>query len=274
MNFETLEADIDLIMNTHFTPGRDGHNINKVVLHHNGGNLTVQGCYDTWQNREASAHYQVQGDGLIGQLVWDRDTAWHTGEWVSNCTSIGIEHANNNMSNFTISDACLNSGAHLVAGICKYFNLGAPAWMVNVFPHQYFTPTACPGAIAGSQNAAYMERALYWYNVMTGQTVKPATPKQELLSNSQLDQLARDVIAGKYGNGSARKTALGSNYDAVQNRVNELLLGSSQKRNIDEVARDVIAGKYGNQPERAQRLAAAGYSYSAVQNRVNQILLG
>ena len=38
-----------------------------------------------------------------------------------------------------------------------------------------------------------------------------------------IDQMARDVIAGKYGNGDARKKALGSNYDAVQRRVNELL---------------------------------------------------
>lgn len=41
-----------------------------------------------------------------------------------------------------------------------------------------------------------------------------------------IDQLARDVIAGKYGNGDARKQALGSNYDTIQKRVNELLSGS------------------------------------------------
>lgn len=44
-------------------------------------------------------------------------------------------------------------------------------------------------------------------------------------TNVNIDALARDVIAGKYGNGDARKKALGSNYTAVQKRVNEILSG-------------------------------------------------
>ena len=38
-----------------------------------------------------------------------------------------------------------------------------------------------------------------------------------------IDDLAREVIAGKYGNGEDRKNALGSRYDEVQARVNEIL---------------------------------------------------
>lgn len=38
-----------------------------------------------------------------------------------------------------------------------------------------------------------------------------------------IDKIARDVIKGKYGSGEARKKALGSNYKAVQAKVNELL---------------------------------------------------
>ena len=40
-----------------------------------------------------------------------------------------------------------------------------------------------------------------------------------------IDKLARDVIAGKLGNGKERKEKLGSNYAAVQKRVNEILKG-------------------------------------------------
>ena len=42
---------------------------------------------------------------------------------------------------------------------------------------------------------------------------------------ARIDALARDVIAGKYGNGLARVFALGRDYDAVQARVNEILAG-------------------------------------------------
>lgn len=42
-----------------------------------------------------------------------------------------------------------------------------------------------------------------------------------------IEELAKEVIQGKYGNGQARKNALGSNYEAVQSMVNSMLGGSS-----------------------------------------------
>ncbi|HEM4558431.1 TPA: glucosaminidase domain-containing protein, partial [Streptococcus suis] len=42
-------------------------------------------------------------------------------------------------------------------------------------------------------------------------------------SQKTVDQLAQEVIAGKHGNGEARKKSLGSQYEAVQKRVSELL---------------------------------------------------
>lgn len=38
-----------------------------------------------------------------------------------------------------------------------------------------------------------------------------------------VDDLARRVIAGEFGNGQERKDQLGSNYAVVQRRVNEML---------------------------------------------------
>ena len=84
--------------------------------------------------------------------------------------------------------------------------------------------------------------------------------------------MARDVIAGKYGNGDARKAALGSNYEAVQARVNEILGADGSATggaDIDALARAVIRGDYGNGDERKRRL---GSLYDAVQARVNQLL--
>ena len=45
----------------------------------------------------------------------------------------------------------------------------------------------------------------------------------ERANGVDIDALARAVIRGEYGDGDARRCALGSNYDAVQKRVNELL---------------------------------------------------
>ena len=77
-----------------------------------------------------------------------------------------------------------------------------------------------------------------------------------------IDTLAREVIAGQYGDGDARKSALGDQYNAVQNRVNEYY----------SCATACIRGDYGNGNERKEKVTAAGYDYAAVQDIVNQML--
>lgn len=97
-------------------------------------------------------------------------------------------------------------------------------------------------------------------NTATPTPTKPAVDKN-------IEDIAKEVIAGAWGNGAQRKTKLteaGYDYNAVQRAVNNIL--------IDKVARDVIAGKYGVYPERKRLLEAAGYDYQTVQNRVNEIL--
>lgn len=94
---------------------------------------------------------------------------------------------------------------------------------------------------------------------------------KEFIVTKSIDEVAKEVIDGKWGNRPRRQELLenaGYNYKQVQTRVNEML----SKKSVDEVARDVINGKYGNRPERQKRLEAEGYNYREVQNRVNQIL--
>lgn len=187
MDWANVEPDLYRLMNKNYTAGRGGKSINKIVLHHNGGTLTTEQCYQVWQTREASAHYQVEITGRIGQLVNDSDTAWHAGNQDANQTSIGIEHANNALSPaWTVSDATLDAGAHLVAALCRYYNLGRPVWGQNVFGHKSFYATDCPGALAGTQNAAYMERANYYYDNLTGGTPSDTTtPSEEDMPTAQ-----------------------------------------------------------------------------------------
>ena len=88
--------------------------------------------------------------------------------------------------------------------------------------------------------------------------------------------VAKEVIAGAWGNGEERKERLeaaGYSYQAVQDQVNALLKGNEKPtKSVTEVAREVIAGKWGNGTERKKRLEAAGYSYQAVQDKVNGLL--
>lgn len=58
-------------------------------------------------------------------------------------------------------------------------------------------------------------------------TTQPKPPQDDISSKS-VDALAREVINGKYGNGEERRRILGSRYDEVQKRVNEILYGTAQ----------------------------------------------
>lgn len=103
-----------------------------------------------------------------------------------------------------------------------------------------------------------------------GTTTAPSRPQKTI------EQVAREVIAGSWGNGEDRKnriTSAGYDYNAVQAKVNEILNGSqTNKKTVDQVAREVIAGSWGNGADRKNRITSAGYDYNAVQARVNQLL--
>lgn len=81
-------------------------------------------------------------------------------------------------------------------------------------------------------------------------------------SKQRIDEKADMVLRGYYGNDEYRRRTLGADYNAVQQRVNQI---------IDDYARDVMRGRYGNGRERQRRL---GHLYPAVQARVNEVLRG
>lgn len=96
---------------------------------------------------------------------------------------------------------------------------------------------------------------------------------KEEITQAEIEALAKEVMAGKYGNGDERKQKLGKYYDAVQKRVNELVAAQKTVKPVtDQVVADVIAGKYGNGEDRKKRLEAAGYIYRNVQDAVNKAL--
>ena len=89
-----------------------------------------------------------------------------------------------------------------------------------------------------------------------------------------IEVIAKEVIAGKWGNGDARKTKLtkaGYDYDKVQAEVNRQIKASKTK-SADEIAREVIAGKWGNGEERKAKLKNAGYDPNTIQKRVNELM--
>lgn len=118
------------------------------------------------------------------------------------------------------------------------------------------------------QNAGYNYDAVQREvnKILSGASSKPQKP---------VNEIAREVLQGKWGNGSDRKSRLesaGYDYTAVQAEVNRLSGTSSV--DINKIAHDVIRGAYGNGNARRNALVQKyGASVAdAVQRRVNQLL--
>ena len=104
----------------------------------------------------------------------------------------------------------------------------------------------------------------------------PVTPTPTKKSNVEI---AKEVIAGKWGNGQERKdrlAAAGYDYNAVQAEVSKLLGKTEPAKPVlksnAEIAKEVIEGKWGNGDARKQALTKAGYDYAAVQAEVQKLL--
>ena len=134
--------------------------------------------------------------------------------------------------------------------------------------HQYTSK----GSVSGIKGNVDMNYCLM--NLMNMNKTEPTDTAKK-----SIDEVAKDVISGKYGNGDVRKEKLkAEGYDPteVQARVNELLAkgttAAPPKKSTDDIVKDVFNGKYGNGDERKKKLKVEGYNPDEVQARVNEYI--
>lgn len=93
-------------------------------------------------------------------------------------------------------------------------------------------PTECITAI---KNGGYATSPVYINTIMSiidNNNLRQYDKASFVDNFPNIEQLAQDVINGKYGNGEERKQKLGSLYSEVQKRVNEILRGNTEKQEI------------------------------------------
>ncbi|WP_199563802.1 MULTISPECIES: N-acetylmuramoyl-L-alanine amidase [unclassified Streptomyces] len=70
-----------------------GVDIRRIVIHDTEGDYASSLATLTNPDTAASAHYLVRAsDGLVTQMVENKDLAWHAGNWTLNMHTIGVEH--------------------------------------------------------------------------------------------------------------------------------------------------------------------------------------
>lgn len=261
---------------------RQGNGVSRIIIHHMAGNLSLETLGKVMESRQSSATYGIDVNGNIGRYVDEAYRPWTSSSWEADKCAVTIEVANNTFApNWTISDASMKALIELCVDICKRNGIAKLNYTGdksgNLHMHKWYAATACPGPYLESKFGYIAEEVDKRLNGSTAST--PSDPAFNDLSKYTDAQLADKVIAGNFGNGDARKVALGSRYSSVQAIVNQKLNGSYSspaptKKSVEEVAKEVIAGKWGNGTDRMKALENAGYNYSEVQNKVNQILAG
>lgn len=90
----------------------------------------------------------------------------------------------------------------------------------------------------------YIERidGTYYYpdNYSGGRHLPGDSDDEIELTSNDVENLAREVIRGNFGNGQVRKDLLGENYEAVQKRVNEIIRSSIGQINVSEATSESI----------------------------------
>lgn len=95
------------------------------------------------------------------------------------------------------------------------------------------------------------------------------------LYDSRLGEIAREVIAGKWGNGAdriKRLTSAGHDPATIQREVNRITQQTANDTTFNQLIQEVLQGKWGNGATRKRRLQQAGHDPAQVQRAVNEQL--
>ena len=224
-------SNSNLVTYTKLSPNKTSprnHAIDTITIHCVVGQLTAKQIlnlanfvnYDS--KNGSSCNYAIGCDGSIGLCVDEKDRSWCSSNKANDHRAITIEVASDTTTPYKVTDAAYKSLIKLCADVCKRNGIKELKWKANksligqvnvqnMTVHRWFANKSCPGD--------------YLYN-LHGQIANEVNAILNGSSKKSITEIAKEVLAGKWGNGSERKNKLtqaGYDYSKVQNKVNELL---------------------------------------------------
>ena len=265
-----------------------------VVIHNDAGRMKPHRYIPFLRNRDKAlgiAHFYCNRDTIV-QVVPIENIGYHTGDWWSNCRSVGYEVCESLSA--SDEDFLQNEDMTLLKAAADLIEAGMPISRETVRLHHEFVPTSCPhrsmelhGGTTESVRAYFIERMQYFASLGNNlvEILHKYFPEEEFRMKTweryevfnDDNEVVRQVMRGEWGVGQERIQQLtDAGYDAekIQEKVNLALQGSQKNdtKTTDTLAYEVIQGDWGNGEERKKRLEAAGYDYDAIQQKVNEIL--
>lgn len=138
-------------------------------------------------------------------------------------------------STYTNITACFRAYDSLAESIADYFDL-----ILGLSRYQEAINTSSPlECITAIKNGGYATSPTYINTIMSIINSNNLTKYDNVedvensVDNSKsIEELAKEVIAGRYGNGEERKQKLGNLYNEVQKKVNEILKVNTNSEKI------------------------------------------
>lgn len=221
-------SNSSLVFYTKLSPNCDhprNHAIDKITIHHMAGDLSVETCGNLFANSsyEASSNYGIGSDGRVGLYVDEGDRAWASASPSNDNRAVNIEVANcATGGDWPVSNAAYSKLIDLCVDICQRNGIKALNYTGdtdgNLTEHRMFVATACPGP--------YLHERM-------GRIAAEVNSRLSAAPAKSVDEVAREVIRGEWGNGSDRRQRLeaaGYDYNAVQNHVNAILTGDEPEQ--------------------------------------------
>lgn len=234
-----------MVSYTRLSPNHSGkrtHSIDRITPHCVVGQCSVETLGNIFapRSRQASCNYGIGPDGRVGMYVEEKNRSWCSSSNSNDQRAVTIECASDTKHPYAMNNKVYASLIKLCTDICKRNGkkkllwLGSKSKTLNYKPksdemvltvHRWFANKSCPGDWLYSRLGDLAKKVTA--NLSGSSAVKKDTSSEKKNSGTKsVDQVAREVIQGKCGNGTDRKkrlTAAGYNYNAVQKRVNGLL---------------------------------------------------
>lgn len=147
-----------MLINKNFTPGRNGHRIDTITIHHMAGRLTLEQCRSCFTgSRRASSNYGIDAAGRVAMYVREEDTSWCSSSTANDSRAVTVELANDEIGgDWHVSDFTMQACVELCYSICVRNEIKRLVWrndpmlldrpeLQNMTIHRWFKNKLCPG---------------------------------------------------------------------------------------------------------------------------------
>lgn len=229
--------------------GKRTHVIDRITPHCVVGQLSAEdigGCF-TNPSRQASCNYGIGPDGRICLVVDEANRSWCSSSSANDQRAVTIEVASDKTAPYAFKDAAYNKLVELCVDICRRNGKNTLLWIEDknkalayepksnemlLTVHRWFANKSCPGDWMFSRMgdlASKVTKALGGTTIQQP-TVTPQQPAASAPAKKSNEEIAKEVINGRWGNGADRKNRLeaaGYVYADIQRIVDTMVKGSS-----------------------------------------------